>query len=103
MMGTEPLESEIPIEYEDLPTEVQLALTVYEYLRDDYDAMSGTYRGKVLIGIFDIMNILDLDRSEYRQTLDLIKMIDYARKQLDSETNTTPKETNTTPQEAPSS
>lgn len=35
-----------PIEIQDLPPLVQTALEIYSYLPDDFDGMSGTYKGK---------------------------------------------------------
>ena len=50
LMGNEPIEEEIPIEYDDFPIEVQQAFAVYRMLRDEWDTMNGVYLGKTLIG-----------------------------------------------------
>lgn len=61
MLGSEPKEEEIPIEYNDLPDEVQEAIVVYNMLQDNWDTMNGQYLGKVLTGINDIFNIAGID------------------------------------------
>jgi hypothetical protein len=48
MLGSEPLEDEIPIEIDDFPGLVQEALHLYSYLSDIWEGMSGTYMGKDL-------------------------------------------------------
>ena len=51
MMGSEPVESEIPVEFDDFPLEVQQAFNAYRMLRDEWDTMNGNYLGKSLIGV----------------------------------------------------
>ena len=48
MLGTEPIDDDIPIEVDDLPELVQKALHIYSYLPDAWEGMSGTYMGKDL-------------------------------------------------------
>ena len=77
LLGTEPVESEIPIEFEDLYDEVQEAITVYNMLQDSWDTMNGMYLGKVLNGIVDIFNIAEI---EDRQTCyKIIQLLDSNR------------------------
>ena len=78
-LGTEPAESEIPVEYEDFPLEVQQAFSVYRMLRDEWDTMSGSYLGKSLIGIKDILEATEVDPSEHKFIIMLIRMIDNVR------------------------
>ena len=61
MLGSEPLEEEIPVELYDLPLEVQEAYWVYTLLNDNWDSFGGNYLGKNLSGLLDIMNILKID------------------------------------------
>ena len=61
MLGSDPVDSEIPVEYGDLPREVQKAYEVFQYLPDRLDGFSGTYLGKDMAGISDIMDILHVD------------------------------------------
>lgn len=84
-MGTEPIESEIPIEIDDFPPDIQDIYIVYDYLQDIYEGMSGTYMGKSMNGIVDIFTLLEVDKSEQKLYLDIIKIIDRARSQAISD------------------
>jgi hypothetical protein len=79
MMGSEPVEEEIPVEYDDFPIEVQQAFTVYRMLQDQWDSMAGLYLGKSLIGIKDLFEACEVDPVDHRFTISLIKMIDIVR------------------------
>lgn len=79
MLGTEPIDSEIPIEYEDFPVEVQQAFIIYGKLRDDWDSMNGNYIGKHFEGIRDLFFILDVPVEDHKTMLELIDMIDQHR------------------------
>ncbi|NDB57211.1 hypothetical protein EB001_01990 [bacterium] len=78
-LGTEPLESEIPVDYEDLPVDAQEALQIYNKLRDEWDGFNGVYLGKNYAGILDIFTILDVPVEDRRTLFDLINMIDRHR------------------------
>jgi hypothetical protein len=60
MLNSDPIESEIPVEFEDLYDEVQEAILVYNMLQDNWDSMNGVYLGKVLSGIKDIFDIMEV-------------------------------------------
>lgn len=79
MMGSEPIDSEIPVEYNDFPIEVQEAFNLYNRLRDDWDGMSGTYMGKHFEGIRDLFIILDVPVEDHKTMLELINIIDKHR------------------------
>ena len=79
LMGNEPVEAEIPVEYEDFPVEVQQAFSVYNMLRDEWDSMSGVYLGKTLIGIKDILDAMEIEREEHKFMIILVRMIDRVR------------------------
>jgi hypothetical protein len=80
MLGSEPIESEIPIEYDDLPEDVQEAILVYNMLQDNWDTMNGLYLGKYLGGIGEIFNIAQI---EDKQTcFSIIQTIDQVRAKL---------------------
>ena len=81
MLGTEPKDEDIPVELEDFPLEVQQALNVYRMLRDEWDAMSGVYLGKSLIGITEIMDATEIDLADRKLTITLIRMIDSVRQE----------------------
>lgn len=80
MLGTEPKEDEIPIEYDELYDEVQEAIHVYNMLQDSWDSMNGIYLGKVMNGIADI---LDIAQVEDRKTCyKIIQLLDYNRSKI---------------------
>lgn len=78
-LGTEPVESEIPVELEDFPEEVQQAMLVYYKLRDDWDTMNGNYMGKSYQGLKDVLDILEIESADRKFVLDLIQVMDSAR------------------------
>ena len=59
---------------ENWPVLFQQAFTVWNCLSDQWDGMSGSYFGKHMSGIQDIMNILEVD--EQREILKIVKIID---------------------------
>jgi hypothetical protein len=79
MLGSEPMESEIPVEFDDFPLEVQQAFNAYRMLRDEWDTMSGTYLGKSLIGVRDVLEATEIDPSEQKFIIMLIRVIDNVR------------------------
>lgn len=84
-LGTEPEESEIPVEYGDLLVDVQEALNIYYKLRDEWDTMNGNYMGKNYSGILDIFTILQVPVEDHRTMFDLIALIDHYRASAISE------------------
>jgi len=78
-LGNEPLESEIPVDFDEFPLEVQQAFNAYKMLRDEWDTMSGSYLGKSLIGIKDILEATEIDISEHKLIVMLIRIIDNVR------------------------
>ena len=78
-LGNEPLESEIPVDFDDFPLEVQQAFNAYKMLRDEWDTMSGSYLGKSLIGVKDILEATEIDVSEHKLIIMLIRIIDVVR------------------------
>ena len=79
MLGSEPVDSEIPVEFEDFPLEVQQAFNAYRMLRDEWDTMNGTYLGKSLIGVKDVLEATEIEQSEQKFIIMLIRMIDAVR------------------------
>lgn len=80
-LGNEPIESEIPVEYDDFPLEVQQAMSVYRMLRDEWDTMNGLYLGKSLIGITEVMDAVELDSVDRKLIITLVRMIDSVRQE----------------------
>lgn len=79
MMGNEPIESEIPVDFEDFPLEVQQAFNAYRMLRDEWDTMNGNYLGKSLIGVKDVLEATEIELSDQKFIIMLIRMIDTVR------------------------
>lgn len=79
MLGTQPVPEEIPVEYSDLPNEVQYALEIYPKFRDDWDSMNGDYMGKNFSGISDIFDILEVPKEDRKDLFDLLNLIDRHR------------------------
>lgn len=79
MLGNEPVDSEIPVEFDDFTIEVQQAFNVYRMLRDEWDTMNGNYLGKSLIGIKDVLEATEVEPSEQKFIVMLIRMIDNVR------------------------
>jgi len=88
MMGTEPVEDEIPVEVSDLPYQAQTAIEIYSYLRDRWDSMSGAYMGKDLTNIKQVFEFWEVIESEYKIMFVLINMIDNIRASNISRTKT---------------
>lgn len=69
LMGSEPLESEIPVEISDLPHEVQLAFELYYLLPMDIAEFSGVYRGKHLDKLGFYFDVYDVEGSGMKRVL----------------------------------
>ena len=88
MLGTEPDPNEIPVEFEDLPDQVQRALEIYSYLSDRWEGMSGTYMGKDYTIIFNLFNMFDITLvSEQQLLLKITSTIDSIRSEMISDKN----------------
>lgn len=85
MLGTEPIEEEIPVDFFDLPEEVQSALLLYDKLQDSWDYMSGRYLGKQYSGISDILDISEVD--DKKTCFTVIQYIDRLRISILNEKN----------------
>jgi len=93
MLGTEPNEDEIPIEFDDFPTEIQETMGIYYRLRDEWDTMNGIYTGKSFVGLSDILDILEVEHKDRKYVLEWISTIDSIRSKIlnKKETVTKPK------------
>lgn len=78
-LNSEPIESEIPVEYDDLSIDVQEALSIYSKLKDEWDTMNGVYLGKSYNGILDIFDILEVPKEDRKTMFELIGSIDNIR------------------------
>jgi len=82
MLESEPIESEIPVEYDDFPLEVQEAIIIYNSLQDNWDYMGGNYIGKNMTGFKDILDIFEVDVADRRHIYELIMSIDRIRSKI---------------------
>jgi len=78
-MQSEPIEEEIPVEFDDFALEVQTALSIYRILRDEWEYVGGTYLGKNINGIFEIFDAYDISAKDKKFYLELIHIIDSVR------------------------
>lgn len=79
MMNTPVIDSEIPVDFEDFPLEMQQAFSVYRMLRDEWDTMNGNYLGKTLIGIKDLLDATEIELQEQKFITMLVRLIDEVR------------------------
>jgi hypothetical protein len=79
MLGSEPIDSETPVEFDDFPIEVQQAFGVYRMLRDEWDTMTGSYLGKSLIGIRDLLDTSEIELQDQKFIVMLVRLIDQIR------------------------
>jgi hypothetical protein len=77
MFGNDPDPLEVPVEFSDLHSEVQEAFQLYNKLTDMWDSMSGSYMGKNIVGLLDIMELYEVD--DKKLSFDIIKTIDNIR------------------------
>lgn len=80
-LGEEPVEDDIPIEFDDFIWDVQQAFQIYNLLKDDWDGFNGVYLGKNLVGITEIFDISEIDTEDRYTMILLIKLIDKIRTQ----------------------
>lgn len=78
-LKSQPIDSEIPVEYDDLAMEVQEALNIYSKLKDEWDTMNGNYLGKSYVGLIDILDLMEVPKEDRRTVFDLIGSIDKCR------------------------
>lgn len=79
-LGADPIESEIPIEFDDLILDVQESLIIYNGLQDNWDSMSGRYLGKNFSGLSDILELYNVE--DKRTTFNIIRKIDDIRSNI---------------------
>lgn len=82
MLNSEPMDIEIPVEYEDLPVLVQSAFSIYETLRDEWDYMGGNYIGKNQQNLFEIFKLYKIQQVEYLLLYKILSIIDSQRREI---------------------
>lgn len=80
--GEQPLVENEPVEWQDLPEQVQQCFEVYSFLPDRWEGMSATFMGKdysIVFHLLDTFQVIELDRLLY---LRLMSNIDGIRSKL---------------------
>lgn len=91
-LGSEPIDSEIPVEFDDLVFEAQQALQIFNSLQDSWDYMNGNYIGKNLVGFKDILDIFEIPKEDRKIMYELVLFIDSVRaKSIKEKKHNTPK------------
>ena len=78
-LGSEPIESEIPLDLDDFPDLVQTAFIIYGILSDNWDPMGGNYLGKDYSLIFNLFELYDVETSDRLLTINILQYIDKIR------------------------
>lgn len=83
MLGSDPVEEEIPLEIDDFPELVQQAFVIYGMLSDNWEGMSGSYLGKDFSLLFNLFELYGIDTKEEKLlATDFIKQIDNTRSKI---------------------
>lgn len=83
MLNSEPVDSEIPIEFDDLLDITQQALEIYSYLPDRWEGMSATFMGKDYSIVFELFNVYEiLEKAEQRIMLKIMSLTDKTRSDI---------------------
>lgn len=86
MLNSEPVDSEIPVEFDDLLDITQQALELYSYLPDRWEGMSGTFMGKDYSIVFDLFNVYEIiEKTEQRIMLKIMALTDKIRSDIISQ------------------
>lgn len=78
-MGSEPIEEEMPVDFEDLAVEIQQCFQLYNCLQDNWDYMGGNYIGKNLNEFWKLIELLAIPREDYKYYYDVVLQIDLVR------------------------
>jgi len=79
MMGSEPVEADIPVEFDDLPVFVQETFNIYSYLSDRWEGMSATFMGKDYNIVFNLFEIFSIDSADKHLMLKIMSSLDRIR------------------------
>lgn len=79
-MASEPVENEIPIEFHDLPLDIQTVLDVYSLLPNEWNPETGFYLGKNLNLLPYLFKLHDID--DEKHSLNIIIIADQINKDI---------------------
>ena len=92
-LGTTPVEEEIPVGIDDLPYEVQQAMSVYNLLRDEFEYMQGNYIGKNMSNVVNIFNMVELPVEDHLTYYNILCIMDDERSKILQKKHTEPPKT----------
>ena len=76
LLGSEPVEEEIPYSREDLTLQTQAVFDLYDKLPARWEGFSGHYLGKDLALLSTLFDLYNIPRYEQLYTMDIIPIID---------------------------
>ncbi len=85
MLGSEPLEEEIPTEISDFSSEIQVLFEIYGMLNDNWDGFGGNYLGKDNTNLFKLFEIYSIPEPDLVLYMQILKKIDSVRSELISQ------------------
>lgn len=81
-LGTEPIDSEIPVDYESFDYTIQIIFELYGYLSDRWEGMSGVFMGKDYSIIFSLFELYSIDVADQKLYLQIMSFIDSVRSDI---------------------
>lgn len=82
LLGSEPIEEEIPVELDDFPDLVQQCFYIYSMLADTWDPMGGNYLGKNYQIVFELLHLYKIEDAEALLTLEFLNDMDQIRGEI---------------------
>lgn len=82
MLGSDPIEEEIPVEINDFPSLVQDTFSLYNLLEDRWDSMAGAYLGKNFSILFELYKLFQIPKEEHLLALRFLQVMDSVRGEL---------------------
>lgn len=82
MLGNEPIDSEIPVDLNDLPYFIQQVMQMYHMLKDIWDPMGGNYLGKDTSNIFEFFKLYDFCHEEKLLAISVLQHMDGVRSRI---------------------
>ena len=74
-LSSEPVEEEIPVEYEDLTFDSQYVIYIFNLLPDRWSDMSGTYMGKDLTSLTQFFDIFSIPKANWLLYIQLLGVL----------------------------
>jgi len=81
-LGTEPVDSEMPVDYETFNPTIQTIFELYGYLSDRWEGMSGVFMGKDYSIIFNLFELYSIDVADQKLYLQIMSFIDSVRSDI---------------------